>query len=445
MSFFDQLQRASFGGVPFGVLSADATFGRRQAVHQYPFKEVPWVEDLGKSVRRINVTGFLVENSAIYGGGDVIAQREALIAVAESPGASTLVHPTLGRLDVNAASVTVSERWDQGRYFEVRFVFIESGLREFPNVVQATGNAVSGSALGADLAAAADFALALVSTINFGRAIISTVVQTATTWAAMAEGVVDDATSLFGMVQDLSGASGRFAGGSASGFLASSQTSASASATVASSVAAGIAARANVRKVAGGVSGAAATGRAADTAAAVQALSAAVLASMNNPADALRLTRKLAAFAPSGYTTSSTVGAAIASTQTMVGKLCRRAAVASLARAASTYQPASADDAVTVRNQVTALLDAEIAIAGDSGEDQSFAALRALRQSVVVDLNSRGAALPSLKTFSLQASLPAAVLSLRFYRDPSRADEIARETGAAHPAFQPQTVQVLAR
>jgi prophage DNA circulation protein len=154
---------------------------------------------------------------------------------------------------------------------------------------------------------------------------------------------------------------------------------------------------------------------------------------------------KLSTFYPTAYTTSSAVGAAIASTRTATASLCRRAAIASLARAASMYQPTSADDAVRVRNQVTALIDAEIAIAGDSGEDKSFAALRALRQAVVADLNTRGAALPSLKTFNLQASLPAAVLSLRFYRDPSRGDEIAGETGAPHPAFQPQTVQVLAR
>lgn len=154
---------------------------------------------------------------------------------------------------------------------------------------------------------------------------------------------------------------------------------------------------------------------------------------------------KLSTFFPTAYTTSSVVGGAIASTRTATASLCRRAAIASLARAAAMYQPASADDAVKVRNQVTALIDAEIAIAGDSGEDKSFAALRALRQAVVADLNTRGAALPSMKTFSVQASLPAAVLSLRFYRDASRAGEITRETGAPHPAFQPQTVQVLAR
>jgi prophage DNA circulation protein len=287
MSFFGQLQQASFGGVPFGVLGADATFGRRQAVHQYPFRDQPWVEDLGKSVRRINLTGFLIENSAIYGGGDVISQREALIAVAESPGASTLIHPTLGRLNVNAANVTVSERWDHGRYFEVRFVFIEAGQREFPSVVQATGNAVSSCSDLLDLAAAGDFASSLASTIDLGRPIIDTMTQTVGSWASLADGVVNDATSLFGMVQDLSGTVGRFAAGASSGFLGSVQ--AGVTQTLAVSVASGIADRADVGALAASLSVTAAGGSALDTANAVQALSGAVLSSMRNPADALRL------------------------------------------------------------------------------------------------------------------------------------------------------------
>jgi prophage DNA circulation protein len=135
MSFFGQLQQASFGGVPFGVLGADATFGRRQAVHQYPFRDQPWVEDLGKSVRRINLTDFLIENSAIYGGGDVISQREALAIAAESSGVAPPIHPMLGRLDINAANVTVSERSHHGRAVTCR------RARVFGSV---SGDAVSG-------------------------------------------------------------------------------------------------------------------------------------------------------------------------------------------------------------------------------------------------------------------------------------------------------------
>jgi prophage DNA circulation protein len=216
-------------------------------------------------------------------------------------------------------------------------------------------------------------------------------------------------------------------------------------ATVATLVSSGIAARATVQAAAAQVQTVAASGQPAALATAVQALSANVLGAISSPASAIRLVATLASFSPTGYTTSSVIGQGVATARAAVATLCRRAAVVTVARASSSYAPASSDDAVTVRTTVTALLDAEISAAGDSGDDQTFKALRALRQAVVADLNTRGAALPALKTFQLQASLPAAVLSLRLYRDASRADQIAGETGAPHPAFEPTTIRVLAR
>jgi len=71
-SYWSQLRPASYRGVPFGVLGGSASFGRRNAVHEYPFRDTPWVEDLGMSARHVHVTGFLV-------GDDVIAQRTKLI------------------------------------------------------------------------------------------------------------------------------------------------------------------------------------------------------------------------------------------------------------------------------------------------------------------------------------------------------------------------------
>ena len=52
------------------------------------------------------------------------------------------------------------------------------------------------------------------------------------------------------------------------------------------------------------------------------------------------------------------------------------------AEAVTAYQPSSYDDAVSVRNQVCALLDTEITIAGDQGEDDVYNALRALLKLV---------------------------------------------------------------
>ncbi len=46
----EHLHQASFRGVPFAVLEADGLFGRRQAVHEYPYRETAWVEDMGRSL-----------------------------------------------------------------------------------------------------------------------------------------------------------------------------------------------------------------------------------------------------------------------------------------------------------------------------------------------------------------------------------------------------------
>ena len=65
--------------VPFAVESATTAGGRQSVVHAYPFRDTVWVEDMGKLARRFQIYGFLVENSVIYGGGGVVAQRDRLL------------------------------------------------------------------------------------------------------------------------------------------------------------------------------------------------------------------------------------------------------------------------------------------------------------------------------------------------------------------------------
>ena len=70
--------------------------------------------------------------------------------------------------------------------------------------------------------------------------------------------------------------------------------------------------------------------------------------------------------------------------------MLRRSALVELARASAEYEPASFDDAVATRDQVTRLLDTEIQLAGDTGEDAVYQALREVRQAVVQDMDTRG-------------------------------------------------------
>ena len=92
----DSLRPASFRGVPFAVKTAEGNFGRRNAIHEYPFRDEIWVEDMGRAARRIHVTGFLVENGVATPGA-VIDQRNRMISAAETGGETTLVLPPTAR------------------------------------------------------------------------------------------------------------------------------------------------------------------------------------------------------------------------------------------------------------------------------------------------------------------------------------------------------------
>ncbi|HGJ5857958.1 DNA circularization N-terminal domain-containing protein, partial [Arsenophonus nasoniae] len=127
------LRPASFGGVPFGVLSGESVFGRRQAVHEYPYREQAWIEDMGRSTRRITIKGFLVHDSQVYSAPDVMTQRNNLVAVCEAGKTCTLNHPTLGEMTVSVteSGLRLHERVENGRVFEFELVVIESGLKVF--------------------------------------------------------------------------------------------------------------------------------------------------------------------------------------------------------------------------------------------------------------------------------------------------------------------------
>lgn len=444
MSFFEQLQQASLGGVPFGVLGASSHFGRRIAVHEYPFRDTPWAEDIGKATRRFEIMGFLLENDAIYKGADVISQRDAMIAVAESAGPLTLVHPTLGRLTVSLLEIAIEERWDAGRYFEIVFRCVESGQRLLPSTGTDTQSAVGSAISGVNAAASKDFLVQIQGAINQGRSVISMAVNTVNNYVVQAVSIANDATALYGMVAQLPGVFGRFAGGALSGFMNTSKPYNGAVPTIPSLIATGSANRAAVASGGAQFSADSAAANWSVLGADSQALAVSVLAATVDPADGVRLMAEMVNFYPSTPTVSSSIGQAMSLMQTSIGNICRRSAVSVLAQACSTYQPSSGNDAVTVRNLVTGLLDAEIQVAGDNGEDATFQALRALRQAVVQDLNRRGAQLARMENVSFGASMPAAVIALRLYRDAGRGDEVAQESNAPHPSFQPLSFQVLA-
>lgn len=459
-SWADSLNQASFRGVPFAVYGGDARFGRRLAMHEYPGRDKPYVEDMGRSTRRIRMTGFLVTDSIIYGGGNVLAQRDALVGAAEKPGPGALMHPTLGALKVSVPDqgLSVIERWDMGRYFEISFTFIESGDRVFPAITTSTGSLLDQLAAALGLSSALDFVKKVIGgvtavinvvegVIKFGKAIVSMVMGVIADFKVLVGRVTHDIRSISSLGALLTGNNGRYANANVSSALINSKKAKDSSTTMADLIAKNTANRTAVDVAMNTLANAAANLDASSGQAftdAVQGVITALVAAIADPGNAISLLGPLASYTPAAFSGSGAIGAGKATAQDATAALLRRAALAAIGQVVATYVPQSYDQAIATMNTVTGFLDAEILVAGDTGDDDSYNALIDLRQAVVGALTTTGATLPSLEVFTFKAQLPALVVANRLYQDSARSDELIQQANPIHPAFMPASVRVLA-
>ena len=69
------LSPASFRGAQFAVTNSETSGGRRIVVHQYPGRNTPWAEDMGRGVRRFRLTGFILNGDMLLGGATIGVPR----------------------------------------------------------------------------------------------------------------------------------------------------------------------------------------------------------------------------------------------------------------------------------------------------------------------------------------------------------------------------------
>ena len=435
--FMGLLQTASFRGVPFKVIAAQAKKGRRQAIHEYPYVDGGWPEDMGRALRIYSFSGYLI--------GDLAPVMQLLLDNAvETKGPGLLIHPTIGAVKVSVGSATTAIHKDKMRVIEVAFQFIEAGSPVFPSTIIATVIAVLAAADSALTASGSDLGGTAIPAAAAGPAVTGEGQTVVTSFAAATIAGGANPTAIVGMAAalpppDANTSYGRYGAGSASTMLPIGTTVATLQAQLANQ-------RAALALAASGAAAAAGSYSAStDMPDALAALVEAMRAGITDPADQVQVLLALAGFTfadSAGGTVG--IGAAMAAMRDAMAAACRRAALVSLARASASYQPSSYDDAAALRVVLAAALDSEITAAGDAGEDASYTAMKALRSAVVQDLTVRGASLPSVVTVNLQLPLPSLVIAHRLYLDASRSDQIAAESGAIHPAFCPTTFQALA-
>lgn len=389
-----QMQPAKFRDAPFSVRSADTTIGRRTVLHEYPQRDTPYAEDLGRKARQFTVEAVIV-------GADYFTARDALIEALEESGPGLLIHPYYGRRMVALANpARISESFDEGGLARFSLDFVEAGENAQPTARTDTQSLVDVSADQALGAIADDFSgvfsvdgqpeFVEVSALGLAKNVMA---------------ALDAARQ--GMIPDLS--------------VLSEYTSAASG-------------------VLGSLNSLIRTP--ADLAGSLLGLFAGLRGLARNPLSSLAAVRNLFGYGDKlkSVPTTTLARRQQSANQAALVSLTRRAAVIEAARAASQADYESYDQAVALRDELADRLDIE----GETASEPVYVALSALRVAVVRDITRRGADLARVSQARLPATLPALVAAYQLYGDARRdADLISRNPGRIrHPGFVPGGVQL---
>ncbi len=123
----DSLRPASFRNVSFYVERAETSGGRRSVTHEFPNKEIPFTEDVGRKAKDILLEAFCI-------GPDYMDFRDGLMTVLDKPGPGVLIHPYYGEMTLSVKTWRLTESRDDGGMAKFSITFAETGELIYPAV-----------------------------------------------------------------------------------------------------------------------------------------------------------------------------------------------------------------------------------------------------------------------------------------------------------------------
>lgn len=116
-----KLVPASFAGVEYHVEQQARSGGRRVVLHEYPKRDEPYSEDMGRSAFRYQITGYLV-------GPRYNDTKRRLMKALDSSEGGTLIDPYLAEpLKCICERYSVTETRQRGGYCTFEMQFVELG------------------------------------------------------------------------------------------------------------------------------------------------------------------------------------------------------------------------------------------------------------------------------------------------------------------------------
>lgn len=139
MSWKDNLRQGSYRGVNFYIDTSSFTTGRRRVLHEFPNREKPFAEDLGKIAEAFEVEGHVI-------GDDYFETKNDLLRAFQTKGSGELIHPFWGSKIVQVGTVTISESNLEGAIAKFSANFVEAGDNRFPKGANDKGALLNESA-----------------------------------------------------------------------------------------------------------------------------------------------------------------------------------------------------------------------------------------------------------------------------------------------------------
>jgi prophage DNA circulation protein len=427
VSWRDSLRDASFRGVKFFVSSADADIGRRTITHEFPGRDKPAQEDLGRRARRFTLEGYVI-------GTDYMGARDALIRALEQRGSGKLVHPYWGEFEVSLSeAVRVRESDDEGGMARFSMPFVESGRDELPSVRTSTADGLREKCDAAKAQCLASFEKKfdatnlLQSAVNGAMNTVNSILGTINQARALVQGVFDAIDRVTEAINDVKNTVTALValpsqlGAKFSGIyeLLLSWVGGPSQETRTTSEGGDIQVALALRTL---------PGEAAD------------------PVDVLEATL--------GTLTALDVASATPAiiTPTTERELANEAALRSLAleltaiescRAVSYLDFTGYAQATHLRDELVAVLD----IVALTADDLLYSQLVELRAATIAHLDAVAAALPQIVEYTPPVTVPALALAYRIYGDATLEGELVSRNGIRHPGFVPggATLQVVSR
>lgn len=121
----DDLLPASFRGINFLIEQAAVPVGRKGQLHEYPQRDEPFFESLGKQSQVHKVSAYVI-------GDDCFERRDKLLEALEKEGPGELVHPWLGRMLVDVGECDLTHSRTEGGMARLELTFYPSKPRKFP-------------------------------------------------------------------------------------------------------------------------------------------------------------------------------------------------------------------------------------------------------------------------------------------------------------------------